>query len=371
MTSTGKSFEEQLPEALARTGFVVEHEVAEAFRLAKWNVIGSRYYVDDVDGKARELDMIAYKVSSGTEIDVVTSILVSCKKDTENAWVVMSRQRPNQDPNIDWNPVQPWTNNDVLGAFLGSSDWSKDYVCRDKELHTGLFDLKRQAFAFQLVSLASCSPKNDRPIFESLTDLMKAQDHELSLLPERMKKQRLYMFNLMTIVDAPLYEARYDEKPVQVAQVEEFRHLARYIVNRRARVARINIYNKAGLPKLVKTYDRLAQHDLSFFDDKVKEAYSAIKTNEVVRDVLAKAVSKKLKWEIYIALLNEGKKGIFPETSLGFDSKTKELLLYLPLESSAIDLISRNSKLTKKTAEILSSVARYQGKFRFEEEIPF
>lgn len=230
--NTGKSapidnrpIEEKIPEALSKTGFILENTVAEAFRQAKWGVINSRYYVDDVDGRARELDLIAYKVKSGKNVDVVTSILISCKKDSDHVWTIMSRARPTQDPNTDWEPVHFWTNNEILDSFISSTDWRHGYISQDEYLEKQIFSMPRQAFAFQLVTNNGEAPRNDKPIFESLTDLMKAQDHELSILPKRMKKNRIYLFNLVTVVDAPIYEVTYDkEKPI-AKEVSEFRHL--------------------------------------------------------------------------------------------------------------------------------------------------
>ena len=366
-----KSFEDKIPEALEATGFVVEHEVSEAFRAAGWGVIGSRYYIDDVDGKARELDLIAYKVTSGPEIDVVTTILISCKKDRENAWAVMSRKRPFQDPNLDWNPIHTWTNNGLLGAYLGSSKWSDEYVRSDNTIFSALFEIERQAFAFQLISKNSCRPKNDRPIFESLTDLMKAQDHELSILPDRMKKKRIYIFNLVAVVDAALYEVRYDEMPAVATEVQEFRHLARYIVRRQERVARINICSKNKIFGLVNSYELLAKHDAVFFNIKIKEAYDSLPRNRAVQRFLGKQVEKKLKWNVWAALGRNHRKRVVPEIGFQFDSQKNELVVLMNLDDDDLSAIFIDELLIEETRTLLASEARYVGSFRFEVDIPF
>lgn len=366
-----KSFEERIPEALATTGFLVEHEVAQAFRAAKWGVIGSRYYIDDVDGRARELDLIVYKVVAGPEVDVVTSVLISCKKDNENAWVVMSRDRPTQDPNLDWDPVHQWTNNKLLKAYLESVEWSSNYVRGDKALYTQLFEMKRQAFAFQLVSKKSCKSNNDKPIFGSLTDLMKAQDHELSILPERIKENRLYVFNLMAVVDAPIYEARYDGAQPVVVKVDEFRHLARYIVRRRDTVSRVNICNKNSLQSLVQVYDRLAKYNKDYFNSKITEGYSSLATNRAIQLVLAEVITKKLRFEFYFALVRHGKKGETPNIGVSYDNQSKDLLLEVALPDDDVEWVASDQKLLLKTREVLEKFARYSGAFRYTADIPF
>jgi hypothetical protein len=64
-----------LANALARTGFPFENDVYGQLRKLGWGVISNKYYIDDVDRKARELDLIAYKVLETEDCDLVFSIL--------------------------------------------------------------------------------------------------------------------------------------------------------------------------------------------------------------------------------------------------------------------------------------------------------
>lgn len=369
-----RSLEERIPEALEKTGFLLENQVAEAFRIAKWSVITNRYYVDDVDERARELDLIAYKVKSGKEIEVVTSILISCKKDAENAWTVMTRSRTPQDPNMDWEPVHYWTNHEILDTYLGSIDWRHAYATSNDCLKKELFDISRQAFAFQLISLDGNLPKNDRPIFQSLTDLMKAQDHELSILPGRMKKIRVYNFNLMTVVDAPIYEADCDTGRPVVREVTEFRHLARYIVRRIDRTARVQIVSSKVLIDAVKTYDALAAYDFAYYNDRIRDAYLSVKNNTAIQDVLAKKLMKRIRWSVNQVLdgCGRGRLDSSDELSLSFDKGKNELVLRAPFKNGDAGLLNDDKKLLALVGRELESVVHYVGDWRFEDdEIPF
>ncbi|MGN6153920.1 MAG: hypothetical protein ACTHOH_18235 [Lysobacteraceae bacterium] len=368
-----RTLEEKIPEALSKTGFILENTVAEAFRQAKWGVINNRYYVDDVDGRARELDLIAYKVKTGKNVDVVTSLLVSCKKDSEHVWTIMSRARPTQDPNIDWEPVHHWTNNEVLEAFIGSTDWRDNYISKDEELERHIFSIERQAFAFQLVTKNGENPKNDRPIFESLTDLMKAQDHELSILPKRMKKNRIYLFNLVTVVDAPIYEVTYDEEKPIAKEVTEFRHLARYIVRKAELSARIHIVSQKKLEHLVSTYDSLATYNNEYFNALVSKAYESIKDNRSVQSVIAKKLTKIIRLKINNMLRKKGANtlDLNDEIIISYNKSDGHLILNLPLDETTVDYLNSDKKLIEEVSQDLIKFARYSKKFRFEEDIPF
>src|SRR5690606_5459650 len=111
-----------------RTGFLLEHAVAEEFRSAGWSVIGNRYYVDDVDDRTRELDLVAYRVKKFDDVGVLTGVLVSCKKDADNTWAFLTKDKPAYDPNIDWEPVHYWTDYEPLASYLAAEEWRRKYI---------------------------------------------------------------------------------------------------------------------------------------------------------------------------------------------------------------------------------------------------
>jgi hypothetical protein len=125
---------DQIPIALEKTGFLLEHAVAEEFRIAGWSVIGNRYYADDIDGTARELDLIAYRATKSEELDVFTGVLISCKKDAEHTWAFMSKEKQAHDPNIEWDPVHFWTDCEPLASFLSDLEWKREYINTDSSI---------------------------------------------------------------------------------------------------------------------------------------------------------------------------------------------------------------------------------------------
>jgi hypothetical protein len=71
---------------IRKTGFVLEYKVAEMLRQSGWTVISNKYYEDDLEGSVREIDLVAYKVSNVQQVDVYTTILISCKKSELDVW---------------------------------------------------------------------------------------------------------------------------------------------------------------------------------------------------------------------------------------------------------------------------------------------
>jgi hypothetical protein len=78
---------------ISKSGFVLEHRVSEMLRAEKWSVINNKYYIDDVQESAREIDLIAYKTSRRADFVVFTALVISCKKSDENAWAFLIRDR--------------------------------------------------------------------------------------------------------------------------------------------------------------------------------------------------------------------------------------------------------------------------------------
>jgi hypothetical protein len=109
---------DKVREAILTTGFNLEFQVSEQFRKAGWGVINNKYYVDDAEGSVREIDLVAYRAETVGEVDVYTTLIVSCKKADENAWALLSKDLRLKDPNIDWHPQHVWANESKLNHML-------------------------------------------------------------------------------------------------------------------------------------------------------------------------------------------------------------------------------------------------------------
>lgn len=361
---------ELLPRRLSKTGFLLEHEVAEAFRQAGWNVINNRFYVDDVDGKARELDLVIYKVNSNPAIEICTSLLVSCKKSEQDAFVFMSREKLKLEPNIDPWPIHYLTVQEPLRTYLDSANWKNDYIGKNTQLRSKIFEIKRLAFATQLISRSTAAAHNDKVIFESIATLMKALDHEMVKLPSRIKKKRLYVFNLITVVDAPIVDAQCVGERVEPVEVTDFKYLSRYIVRKRDLAARIHFVTKSRLKSLVTEYSLLAEHDKVFFEAAVDLSYKSIKNNEAVRQYFAKQLSSILCWRINFSLQSGKYEQFKGDIGLDYDSETKELVIRVPsYEDGAIQHLMQDNELITMVRRSLRKIALYAGEFRFEEDL--
>ena len=360
-----------IPDALGKTGFVLEHQVAESFRSAGWSVIGGRYYADDVDGRARELDLVAYRTFKSRDLTVVYGVLVSCKKDAENTWTFLTRDRPNSDPNFDWEPIHYWTDVNPLEKYLQSAKWKGEFLSRAANAGQ-TFAATRDVFAFQQINSKSVVPKNDTAIFNSITTLMKGLDHELLVLPQRQKgKKRIYFFSLLSVVDAPLVEARYSGDNVEATEIEAMTYFARYMVRKREMSALVRFIRSDVLSDEIRRIEKLAEAASNYANLAVINSFEAIKTSHAVQNYFASRLESMLGWWLRSHL----NKHRISHSEAKFTS-VRYLQSKLQLEMDGIDndaltFLNSDKDTARMVKDALKKVARYDGAFEFAWDIPF
>ena len=68
--------------AIKESGFPFENYASTVLREHGWTIIPNRFYLDDVKGIEREVDILAYKSLLDEEENICfyTSLIISCKK---------------------------------------------------------------------------------------------------------------------------------------------------------------------------------------------------------------------------------------------------------------------------------------------------
>lgn len=386
-----------IPVALAKTGFILENLVSEEFKKAGWSTIGSKYYADDIDGRARELDLVAYRVITSDDVDVRIAVLVSCKKDAATTWAFLTKERPKHDPNFDWDPVHYWTDVQPLGTYLSSTKWKDSYNTNVRDSSGDNFSAKQDVFAFQQVAekiedvrkekkggksrdsqvektaaVVEAVPRDDVAIFNSISTLMKALDHELEQLPKRAgKSKRLYIFNLLAVVDAPMVEVRYEGEKGTPTEIDQINHLARYMVRRHDRVALIHFVRSDKLPAYIKHLTSMAVSGGRHMASLVKDSYDSIKSNSKIQEYFSEVIKIEMVWYVEKSL----KKGPFspdPVTYVSLGYVNNELVVGVDVfEDDQIDFLNKDDDLRRAAAALLKRRVRYVGDFKFDIDVPF
>ncbi len=357
-----------------KTGFGLEFSVSKSLLENGWTVINNKYYIDDVQGSAREIDILAYKATLKEWLQIYTVLVISCKKSSNNAWALLAKEKKISDPNIDWHPVTIWSNQKILKFIIENYDWKTEYVNSNKELKNKLFSPKKHIFAFQELSIKNGKPLNDKAIFNSVVSSMKSQDYEIASLDKRKKENSLYNFNLVSVVDAPLMRINFGENEPEVEHIDSDIYVGSYIINRKETVSRVHFINSEIFTSFLSTYDILHEHNIdqastifeSYFKDSMKD--------ELKVGLFLKEFSQKVRYNIYEAIreLRTDKK-IKDVSSITWDKKKNSVAITVDdvWNDTEINALNTNTEVASEIKKYLKEIYRYEGDFYFEMNLPF
>lgn len=363
------------------TGFPLEFQVAKMFQRHGWSTISSRYYVDDVQGIARELDIVAYKVAVLKDVEVCTAVLISCKRSEHDSWALIAQDKKERDPNTQWYPLHAWTNQRVLRYWLNETKWQPDYVgaARQHAFFKGVMYPAHHIFAFQLLNKKSGKAQDSRKIFDTVSSLMKAQGYEIETREKSQdsKRKRIFDFNLLSVADAQMKLCRLEEsdsKDVNVSLDDTDReaYIASYIINQQEVVARVNFVTYKALDLTVTWLDEKAEFNVHYFEEKIDEFYANPFASEERAEVFKKDFeSRVLHWIRYGLPKGRDKEKL---DGLSFWQKAEDEPLRIGLslwESGNVDVLNEHKEVKRRVADALAHIYRYTGPFLFDEDIPF
>ncbi|SDO95015.1 hypothetical protein [Desulforhopalus singaporensis] len=364
-------------EGIKKTGFGLEYSISRILMDNDWTVINNKYYIDDVQGVAREIDILAYKVSIKKNIQIYTVLIISCKKNIENAWALLAKSKNIKDPNIDWYPVTVWTNHKIIKLMIDHFDWKKKYISKSKKLLENLFSSEKHIFAFQEMSKSTGSPKNDKNIFNSIVSSMKSQNYEIESLKKRKEQDAVYNFNLISIVDAPLVRIEYDSDEPTLKTINSDIYIGSYIINKKETISRVHFINAEHFPVCLPTYDSLHSHNVdqtfrlynSYFDNCVK--------NELKVKLFEQNFNQRIRWCIYSAFLHlrndNAPKYSDIHVNIRWDDKKGSIALSINgvYDDEELEFFNNNEEIKIKILFSLKHYYQYTGDIYFESYVPF
>jgi hypothetical protein len=364
---------------IAKTGYVLEHEIAQALKLKGWTVISGKYYVDDTEHTPREMDLIAYRVTrlKGDEVELYTVLIISCKKSDENAWALLAIDANLKDPNTDYWPLHAWSNDPAVTYQLSRPGKAKAYHVGMRALGVvdAVADPQVEVFGFQEMNKSSGAPKNDKAIFAAMTSLVKAQAYELSSLPGRKKTKAVYQFNLISVVGSDMYRLMFAEKGSDITsfKVDSEQYIARYIVSKRESFSRIRFITSQAFPSALDDYARLHAANVQWFSSEQSAFYKDIMKDPARVEALQKQFYAKIKnavkWRVEAHFKNTKN---FDEEPFIFWDKKADVLEVSYFESEDVERwMNESPEIREVVKDALESVYRYTGPFQFAGGIPF
>jgi hypothetical protein len=373
--------------AIEKTGFPHENRTAQAFIEAGWSLVTNKYYVDDLSGEVREIDLIAYKVHKLDEYSIYSAVVISCKRTSDNKWVFITRPAKPSDPNVNSTPLHFWTSDPAIEYALSQDGFPKAFneaLSADSPSIWGT--PKREIFGFQELvpawktksgtdsELTHFNTNNDRALFSSIKSLMKAQAYELGRLPTRWKKPVVYVFSLLSVMDGDMVEVTYDPKGTAVSATALQNYIANYIITGKEQFSRINFVHTSALRRVIGELDKAHDNARAEIEAARKSFFSTVLDSWAQQSVLIPAFTKKLLFLINLYGRFRGDHEA-KANSIGLEylkeKKTLEIQLSNTVDDGAINKLNDSDVLRERTAQALKEIFKYEGEFRYAFDIPF
>lgn len=368
--------------AIDESGFPFENFASTKLRDHGWTIIPNRFYLDDIKGIEREIDILAYKyyLDKKEKICYYTGLIISCKKSIKNKWCFLTRDSNNNDINVNYFPFHFLTDDEILKYMTYSEMTSieKKYKA-DKQIKE-LFSFPKSIISYQILNEKSFN-KNEQ-IYDSIVTSIKALESEKSnLLKKRsgLKKnyKLYYSFYLLSLFDGEMIDCNFDPNGnVVYSDINTFLYLNRHIVNKEENFYSVHFIKKDVIDKELARYDALATLNFQIFSNFIDAFYTDIfKSEEKVKliwdsfvektsQAISYAVSKTISQDVEIKLYTYKYENNVLTLDIGWYDNLNTYKVYEILNDPKTYAYS-------KVKSNLKNLFRYTGDFEFGDVLPF
>lgn len=386
-----EELKKQISEAISHTGFPLEHYICNVLKKHQWNIISNRYYIDDVKGTEREIDIIAYKVSDIIDdVQYITTLVISCKKSEENKWCFLTRDIDTADGNINWSPLH-FCSTDKRFKFIletQNSQLVEKYMTHKALSH--LYTFPNQVFAFQI--LQKSKKENDKKrgalcikentdLYNSIITTIKAISSEKKSRFERYKNlsKRCYLFYALSIFDGEIIESKFENDGSQtIDSVSDIKYLNRHIVNNVDDFYIVDFTTKDNFDYRLKLYDILHSANTKYLSEFLNGFYENIFQFPERINILWKDFEDSIRFGVRYhveKLLNVGidanKYKIWHSYYTDIQTLTLDIGGGNSLSIEQWEILNNNEELKQTIKTGLLKFFKYNGNFIFGETLPF
>ena len=382
-----EALKQDIKNAIKRSGFPLEHKVCKILHEHGWQTISNRYYIDDIKGAEREIDIVAYKLDlDETEnIEYITTLIISCKKNDKNKWCFLTKKTDPTDANFNWTPLHYCTTDERLDYMTKRH---KGFLIRKYKAHNAishLYDFTENVFAYEKLR----EPNNDnerdqkgniiingnQDIYESIITTIKALEFEKGSRIERYGNyhhKRYYTFHPISIFDGEMVKVLFNEDgTLDINKIVEIKYLNRHIINnvddfyivnfiqKDNFEFRLNLFdyihqiNSRTLPKLVNAF----YEDIFKYSDRVAMYWDDF-SQELAETIQTYADSRTN--PLYIT---------DPLPILLYTYKDNKLIFLVKGElyedDELLEKLNKNEQFMDEVREILNRYYRYEGQVIF------
>lgn len=386
-----EELKKQISEAISHTGFPLEHYICNVLKKHQWNIISNRYYIDDVKGTEREIDIIAYKVSDSIDdVQYITTLVISCKKSEENRWCFLTRAVDTTDGNINWSPLHFCSTDKRFKFILETQNSLLVYKYLNHKALSHLYTFSNQVFAFQILQKSKKEKDKNRgalcikentDMYNSIITTIKAISSEKKSRFERYNNQskRCYLFYALSIFDGGIIESKFENDGSQtIDSVSDIKYLNRHIVNNVDDFYIVDFTTKDNFDYRLKLYDILHSANTKYLSEFLNEFYENIFQFPDRINILWKDFEDSIRFGVRYhveKLLNVGidanKYKIWHSYYADIQTLTLDIGGNNSLSIEQWEILNNNEELKQTIKTGLLKFFKYNGNFIFGETLPF
>lgn len=379
-----QEFKGNLEKAINASGFPFEQYISTTLLHHGWTIIPNRYYIDDIKGVEREIDILAYKTLNDKKENICyyTTLIISCKKSDSSKWCFLTRDVDKLDINVNYFPFHYLSDDERLLNITDSKITEIEKSYRKKTDCKGVYEFPKTIVSYQIFDDSKAKKefqKNDA-IYDSVITTIKALESEKSnLLSQRRKSKdkkghRFYSFYLLSLFDGDMVECNFKaDSSILINEISSINYLNRHIVNKRESFYAIQFITKNEFESKLLEYDALAEYNATLFPSLLSSFYI---------DIFNEPNRVKIFWDEFVsstewAISSTLRKHLGQQVSaqivdyLLVDDVLK-LEISKEIDYSAYSVLNDNNSIAyKRVKAALHKIYRYEGKFTFDISLPF
>ena len=208
-----------IEEDIKRSGFPLEIEVSSILKKDGWTVRNQAYYIDEDEGKAREIDIVAYKAFFEKFWDhdrLHISLVIECKKSSK-PWVFFTTSKEKRFFGIPFGVIKHWADPELRYSIY-FSQWVQ------KKSHYTYSHFKEQA----IIAYEPFKKGKGQEIFEATYQVIKALNFELEQnkkSPSLVPMRPIFILYPAIVCDGHLFECRLQNGDMKIVPTDYLQYL--------------------------------------------------------------------------------------------------------------------------------------------------
>ena len=357
--------------SIQRTGFIFEYRVSQMFLKKGWKVAPNRYYLDDISGVPREIDLLASKSKFYSGIEIVTNLLISCKKSDLKDFLFLTKSKVEGDPEILSPSWKQFIGHARLKYIVDAENVNVEVLNRLSQLseYKENFETGYDVFAFQEMAKNNQAPQNQKALFSSVTSLIKALEYEYTKRSVTDNKKVISNFYLISVCDTELYTGLTNDTGITVEKQDYVLYSTQYIINQMEGEYPISFVDVTYLNTVIDRFDIIHNQLCKGYEDGIKSFFIRALSDNTLRSEYMRKFKLNFEKLFYYSITEDDYDFLqtYGHILLIYDGDTKTVIFESAIFNEAtIAKFKADERLIKKLKKWLHVNFRFSGEIDFQ-----